>query len=144
MDIIPFSYFFIREYTDRSNSTNDTKGYQKYSPIKKIINNKLVSTNYYKVFSDLTNITVFEIRPSYNISYIKAKIEVLDCIYDLSNTYFQKITNLVNRYPYAIYIKTTKNQTININLTMDYKNNKPFEFIKIYEYSSKNNYTFLN
>ena len=38
MDIIPFSYFFIREYTDRSNSTNDTKGYQKYSPIKK--NNK--------------------------------------------------------------------------------------------------------
>ena len=90
MDIIPFSYFFIREYTDRRNSTNNTKGYQKYSPIKKIINNKLVSTNYYKVFSDLTNITVFEIRPSYNISYINAKIEVLDCIYDLSNTYFQK------------------------------------------------------
>ena len=38
MDIIPFSYFFIREYTDRSNSTNNTKGYQNYSKIKK--NNK--------------------------------------------------------------------------------------------------------
>ena len=57
--------------------------------------------------------------------------------YDLTNNIEKSISSLKSDLTYNFYIEAKCSQVASINLVMNYMKNKPFNYVNIYEYSSR-------
>ena len=79
----------------------------------------------------------FKIIPQYNIDYINAKIDIGGKITYINskNTQF---SNLISGFNYGFFMEAKEKQIAKFNFTLNYKKNKPFEYINILEISKSN------
>jgi hypothetical protein len=142
----PFNKLEISEYLLINNNYNDkvTKN-QSISKTTKTSNNELISSFSYTVSLDtysslfhnynLANYIALKVIPS-NISYLIVQFDVLIYYYTLSNGDFT-LSNLKADTTYNISMKLDKYQKANFSLEIYGINEKPFNYINIYEYINK-------
>ena len=92
----------------------------------------------YSIENFTTNYILIELIPEYNIKNILIKYKIENCHYNLYNGKSNNINKIKEHTPYYFYISSKKFQQVNINLTVDYKQNIPFEYVEIYELINKN------
>jgi hypothetical protein len=134
----PFNNIYISEYEDKGNSY----------PIK--YSNEIVSFN--KLSNSLiTNITINNYDYNYNTKYI---ILNFSSLYDIDNLqvlldiggsaqYLKVSSNIIyttayvkSGFSYYLFMEIKQNNTA--NLTLDFHASNPFDYVEIYEYTSKN------
>ena len=142
----PFNKLEISEYLLINNNFDDkvTKN-QSISKTTKTSNNELISSFSYIVSLDayspyfhnynLANYIALKVIPS-NISYLIVQFDVLIYYYTLSNGDFT-LSNLKADTTYNISMKLDKYQKANFSLEIYGINEKPFNYINIYEYINK-------
>ena len=131
----PFSSPSISEYSNR-NSTSYTKRNYIKIPNKKIDNHFDCFISY-KITNSYTNYISLQFQPSSSFSYLIAKVDIIDAIYNLNNGITTKIYNLKEKETYFFYIETYEGLEVNFNLDMNYMNYTPFSNIYFSEYDNK-------
>ncbi len=129
----PFKYLTICEHIslnsklghplEHVNKTSFNKVGDKY-----IINIPYIITIPYSKYISL------KIIPKLNIDYINAKID-FGGKNTYINTYNTQFSNLISGNHYDFYMNGKEKQIFKFNFTVNYKENKPFDFVKILEIS---------
>ena len=133
INIIPFEIVVFTEYNYR-----DIKGSNPIKTSEKKISfssskNQLISTFSYIVSKYWTHETTLKIIPNSNINYMNIKIELENIYYDFYSE-IKTIYNLTIGNKYYLDKRTYGQGKVYLDLMMDYKDNNPFESIKVYEY----------
>ena len=146
----PFNKLEISEYLLRENNFNDkiTKS-QSISKTTKTSNNELISSFTYTVLPDkysslyhnynVANYIALKIIPS-NITYLIVQFDVLVSSQNLNNREIT-LTNLKADETYIFYININKCQRANLSMEINSMNEKPFNYVNIYEYAD-NSYAY--
>ena len=113
--------------------------YHKQSFINELISGYLEQYFTYSIENFTTNYILIELIPESNIKNITIKSEIIICDYTLYNGESKNINKIMKNNPYYYYIHSKQFQQININLTVDYNQNIPFDYVKIYELIDKKN-----
>ena len=146
----PFNRLEISEYLLRENHFNDkVTTNQVITETTKTSNNELISTFSYTVSPDtysiyyhnykVANYIALKIIPS-NITYLIVQFDVLAYYYKLNNGDFT-LTNLKAETTYSFNMKIDKCQLANLSLEINTNNEKPFNYVNIYEYAD-NSYAY--
>ena len=146
----PFNKLEISEYLLRENNFNDkiTKS-QSISETTKTSNNELISSFTYTVLPDrfssyyhnynVANYIALKIIPS-NITYLIVQFDVLVSFHNL-NVGEITLTNLKAEATYSFYMNIDRSQRTNLSLEINSMNEKPFNYLNIYEYED-NSYAY--
>ena len=123
-----FSYIFCEESSSMEYSDDKEIEIQ---PISSIIdNNQLIVTIHQNISNYSTKYIFFKIRPSYNIDYILANIDITDCLINVfyHDKYYLK-SNLI--YYLKAYYRPDKKERIILRI---YNSKKvDFEFFNVYD-----------
>ena len=92
MSTLPFTYLYIKEYSNRESSSFLKLIYKSISISN--YNNELTSYYRYLVNNYYTQFIALQFTPNYNIDYIVVNINVEGGAYDLLNGIAKNITNL--------------------------------------------------
>ena len=145
-----FNKIEISEYLLRENNFDDkvTKN-QSISKTTKTSNNELISSFTYTVLPDkfasyyhnynVANYIALKIVPS-NITYLIVQFDVLVSFHNLNNGDIT-LTNLKAETTYSFYMSIDKYQQANLSLEINNMNEKPFNYLNIYEYED-NSYAY--
>ena len=134
IDINPFTFVNIYEKENK-----DDISYNKYYNLtltKEIIEEKLVEYFTYPVDYSSTKYILIEMIPNINIKKVRITYEIINYNNFLNNGESNKINKALKNIPYYYFINSFQYQQVNINLSIINLQQKPFEFIEIYEYSS--------
>ena len=140
----PFNKLEISEYLLRENNFNaKTTKNQSISSTTITSNNKLISSFSYTVLPDrfvsyyhnynVANYIALKVVPS-NITYLTVQFNVLVSFHNLNNGDIT-LTNLKADSTYSFYMNIDKSQSSNLILEINNMNEKPFNYINIYEYA---------
>ena len=134
--IKPFSFANIYEKQKKDGA--DYNKYHKQSLIKILKSSYLEHYFTYTIENFTTNYILMELIPESNIKNLTIKTEIINCDYTLYNGVSKNINKIMENTPYYYYIHSKQFQQVNINLTVDYKQNAPFNYVEIYELIDKN------
>ena len=129
----PFSEIFIQELEKREYYYSYHGYYESISPIIK--GNQLIISVSHNISEESTLYINFRINPLYNIDYIIANIEVIDCFIDFDNyENFQGIHYFLNsHFKYYMKMNAWKNYITKYNLKAYNVSKSPFSSMIIYE-----------
>ena len=139
INIIPFEIVVFTEYYNLGiKGSNPIKTSEKkisFSSSK----NQLISTFSYIVSQYYSNETALKIISNSNINYLNIKIEIENIYYDFYSE-IKTIYNLTVGNKYYLGKRAYGQGKVYLDLMMDYKDNNPFESIKVYEYEGRFEY----
>ena len=131
----PIKYLNVYEYSSRNNDKADIQKNLSVSTFA--YGGEPVTFSPYNVSLSSTNYIAFELVPTRNISYMDVKIDITDGIYDISNQELKSINNIISEGTYIFYLQVKEEEKIDINITTNYINSKPFNSVYIYEYQER-------
>ena len=87
----------------------------------------------YEIQSSYAHLISFRINPLYDINNINIKIDIQGFSYTISQGIPQKIDKVISGEQYTFYLRTNLYDIVNISLTTNYIDNKPFTKLLVFE-----------
>ena len=142
ININPFNFANI--YEKEKIEYNSFNKYYNQSLASKNINGKLIEYFSYNIDLFSTNFILIELAPNMNLEKVQIKFEITKIYNPINNGESASINKLMKNTPYYYFINSKQYQQVNFNLSFNYLQNIPFEFIEIYEFSEKYQYKKYN
>ena len=131
----PFIELKVHEYHYYTGSVKESFTYTKDDYSTKKLDNELVISIPHKVRNSDTNHLGIMIKAKSHVKYLTVLLVLGDNIFYLKRNNLMNINKLLSGVPYYFYIPTSGNKNINIDITTSYI--RPFEYLNIYEYDTK-------
>ena len=138
----PFTFANIYE-KEKKDDISYNKYYNLNSKTEKI-GEQLVVYFTYLIDYFSTNYILIELIPQINLKMIRITYELLNVYNILNNEESNNISKALKNMPYYFFINSKQYQQVNINLSINYLEQNPFEFLEIYEYSDNLHYNNYN
>ena len=134
----PFKFANIYEKQKKDDNIYNKYHHQAIIASKK--SGKINEYFFYTIENFTTNYIMIELIPNCNIDNLFLEYEIETLNYNLFKGDSKNLNNIIKNTPYYYYISSKQYKQVNIYLTMDYKNNTPFEFVEIYELVDKDKF----